>query len=171
MNNNSNFTNYCNSDNNNFTTDFGIEGYNAPKIYFDHVKLKKDREIRELNQEVLEGKKKYPKPKYSTDKEGNIKIPVRDNFIDDILKLANSYYSVEKADIVLAKIRKNSNNKSSSQVSNLYKHDRITYLNQVMIQEKKKFQSNDFFDNIIIKAKNKQSKYKGRQIKIRPNFR
>jgi hypothetical protein len=171
MNNNLNFSNDYITEYNDINSGFGIAGYCAPKIYFDHVKAKKDREFWELNQKVIKGKKKCPKPNYSTDKDGKILIPKRENFIDDVIKIARSYYSKEKADKALAKIKKSNTNKSFSQISNLYKHDRITHSSQVMFDENKKFKSNDFMDNIINKAKDKHSKYKGKQIKIRPTFR
>lgn len=78
--------------------DIGIDGYEVPKLHYDYyaVKWAQNRE------DILKNPKKYRTEK--KDKDGNIILPPkRLNFLDDVIKWANSYYDKEKAEEVIAK--------------------------------------------------------------------
>lgn len=74
--------------------DGGIEGYVLPKEILDHKAIIWMKE----RTNILNNPKKY-RMQQKTDKDGNpLPPPKRPNFLDDITKWANSFYSQEKAE-------------------------------------------------------------------------
>jgi hypothetical protein len=153
---------------------FGVAGYESPKIYIDHRKIKTDRELYKFNQEVWAGKQKYPKPKLRFDKNDNPIVPQKINFIDEIIKQSHSSFSKEKfekyVDFLKGKgksleeiegIKKNSEpvNKDVKN-SKIYKHDRCTYIGEIMKIENKRYTVPEEFQEKINQVKEKHAKYK-----------
>lgn len=77
------------------TQNWGVEGYEVPRHYFDHYQAKwaKEREKIKKEHKALWPPKDWPKSK-----EGDTQIPPqRLNFIDEVIKHANSYNDAEKS--------------------------------------------------------------------------
>ena len=153
---------------------WGIPGYESPKIYFDHVKQKKDRAIYEMHGEVWNNRGHYPKPKFSLDKDGKEIIPQKLNFIDECIKQSNSCFSKSKFDnyvnfikdkkgktldevegIIKPKVELNKDQKKAK----IYRHDRSTTIDEIFINEKKKTTYAPLVQELIDKTKERQAKY------------
>ena len=152
---------------------FGVVGYESPKIYFDHSKVKKDREIFDLNLKVWARKEHYPKPKVAVDKDNNPIIPQRPNYIDDLIKRSKANFSKEKFDKYVEYLQ--SKGKSLEEIEGgktgnkeekkekkptIYTHDRSTYINEIFKNEVKKSNVPAEFQTVIDGVKEKHEKYK-----------
>ena len=78
-------------------TDWGIEGYEVPRKYYDYhqaVWQKRRKKILEQHKHV------WPPDDWPKDKEDDtLKVkPKRSNYLDDLYKWCNSYYDAEKAE-------------------------------------------------------------------------
>jgi hypothetical protein len=81
---------------------WGIDGYEVPKKYFDHAQsewLKKRQDI--LNKH----ERKWPPPDWPKDKETDKQVPPkRPNYLDQVYKWSNSFYDAEKAKAVIERM-------------------------------------------------------------------
>lgn len=77
---------------------WGIEGYEIHKNYFDSYQNKKLRERNDLNEKVWARRGHYPKKPVQVDKEGKPIILKRPNYLDEVVKVANSFYDKAKAE-------------------------------------------------------------------------
>lgn len=152
---------------------WGIDGYESPKIYFDFKKQKLDREKYQLNQAVWAKKQHYPKPKEYLDKDGNKIIPQKKNFIDEHIQWANSNFSKPKFDAYVEMLKEKG--KSLEEIegikklaeekvkdkskAKIYKHDRSTYIDDIMKRENKMHTVPIDLQEIVEKAKERQAKY------------
>lgn len=152
---------------------FGIQGYEAAKKYIDHKKIKIENEAAELNLDVWAGKKHYPKPKLNLDAEGKPIIPTKINYIDEHLKQVNANFSQKKFDAFVEALKEKG--KTLEDVERIkimdqavikdpnkakfYKHDRKTYLADIIDDEKKKLVIPEGFAEIVEKIKEKHGRY------------
>lgn len=75
------------------TGNWGIEGYEVPKEYFDHIKTKKGKEIWES---IISTKpKSYWPPKLDKDDNDKPIWPKRPNFIEDVFSKNKFYFEVK----------------------------------------------------------------------------
>lgn len=109
---------------------YGIEGYNIVHKYNDWKKEKFLKDNYNLDLRVWAGKDRYPEPKFPKDENGKLIYPKKKCFIDDSIKISNSFFSKEKAEkyselksnLVIEKPKDNR--------SKLYKSERLTYISQ-----------------------------------------
>jgi hypothetical protein len=73
---------------------WGIEGYDPLRKYYDCKQAIKDRE---LAQTLKETKKFWPPSNWPKNKDGKQEPPKRPNYLDQIYKWSNSYYDHERA--------------------------------------------------------------------------
>jgi hypothetical protein len=153
---------------------WGIAGYESPKIYFDHRKEKKDREIFEMHTEVWSKRAHYPKGKENLDKDGKVILPQKTNFIDDCIKQSKSCFSKEKFDNFVNNLR-DKKGKTLEEIegikvaeppinkdpkkAKLYRQERSTYIADIFSNELKKSNHPPNIQELIDKTKERHSKY------------
>lgn len=109
---------------------YGIEGYNIVHKYNDWKKEKFLRDNYNLDLKVWAGKDRYPEPKFPKDENGKLIYPKKKCFIDDSIKISNSFFSKEKAE-KYAELKSNLViEKPKDNRSKLYKSERLTYISQ-----------------------------------------
>lgn len=77
---------------------WGIEGYEIHKNYYDSVLEKNTRMRNEKNEKVWAKREHYDKKPVPVDKDGKPIILKRPNYLDEVIKVANSFYNKEKAE-------------------------------------------------------------------------
>jgi hypothetical protein len=152
---------------------WGVVGYDPHKEYFDYKKQKLDRETLNLHQAVWAKKQHYPPAKLPKDENGKVILPKRENFIDETIKMYNSNFSKKKFDEYVEALKDKGKtleevegikrpheilNKDKAKAK-IYKHDRNTYIDEIVNEENKKKKITPEFEEIISKAKEKQSRY------------
>ena len=136
-------------------SNWGIEGYEAPKKYFDY------KQVKNLKEAALNN----VKPKWPLkDVDGNVIVTKRPNYLDEVIKWSNSYYDKEKAEKILEekgksmKIKEKGTDKNATK---MYKHDRDYYIDHIIRDEKKKQiyypEKEDMVNEIAEKVKKEQS--------------
>jgi hypothetical protein len=120
---------------------WGIEGYEAPKKYTDAKRQILDRKVYEDNLKVWSKKGHYEK-KVLQDKDGNPIIPKRPNYLDEVVKLAKSFYDEKRAQEILEKKtpeepKKDEKSKDKKQCK-MYKNERMLYTDWLILFEKNK---------------------------------
>lgn len=114
---------------------WGIEGYEAPRKYFDYNKVKYWKEFKENSKKV-----KWP----LKDAEGNVIVTKRPNYLDEVMKWANSYYNKEKAEEIIEKLTAKGQTiefkpkPQDKKLTKLYKHNRHFYIDDIIRNEKNK---------------------------------
>lgn len=84
------------------TQNWGIEGYEVPRKYFDHEQYKWEIKRSEI---LNRHKREWPPSDWPKDKETEKPIPpVRKNYIDDVIKLAKSFNDPVKSEEVKANL-------------------------------------------------------------------
>jgi len=136
---------------------WGIEGYEIHKNYFDYKKTVKDKERDALNEKVWSRRAHYPKPAVKLDKEGKPIVVKRPNYLDEVIKIANSFFSKEKNEKLTEELK----DKSLKPYEKKKKEDvkrapRVLFTDWMIKNEKKKNEPNKEKDltAILEKIKN-----------------
>ena len=154
---------------NNKLFDFGIEGYNIPEKHIDAKRQIKQRQWEALENSVLKGGR-YPRiRKY--DSEGKEIIPTKKSFIDEIENKAKKLIKEvdeEKYSKFYPPLEKQNYHKKikydlkgfnvSSLKTEIYKHDRKTYVTDIINQYKKEAELSPERKELIDKTIEKHSK-------------
>ncbi len=83
--------------------DWSIKEYKAPPLNINCVKQKKEREQKEFFDQVLLRKEHYPKAEEKYDNKGNLIIPERGSFFDEMIKKKDFGYSDENKEKIKQK--------------------------------------------------------------------
>jgi hypothetical protein len=146
---------------------FGIEGYEIPRHYADPRKEMEKRNLAEIAKDALRHPKKYFPPR----KNDEVIVFKRPNYLDDVYKLANSYYDKEKAEATLEKINEKNqamgNGEGNKPIPKLYKHDRDSYIDHIIKNEKKKYDVYNFREDAIEETKDKVKEFNAKQDQVR----
>jgi hypothetical protein len=133
----------------------------TPRKYFDHIRSKKQGEYTQRLEKALKEGTVSSKPIYKTDKNGKAVIPKRLNYLDDAVKLANSYYSPEKAKLVLEKGKKSHSKdlKPLNMPNVLYRSNRETYIDKVFRQARHEEKLSEQLKEKVEKTVDKLKRY------------
>ncbi len=161
---------------------FGIAGYESPKIYFDHKRKKTDRENWEMHSKVWDQKDHYPKLKLPVDKDGKEILPKRPSFIEEIIKSKKANFSQEKFDKFVEKLKekgtsieefegiKPKKSEEPKEVKRSYK-DRTTIIAEIFKEENKKHEFPPNLQEVVDKVKEKHAKYPPKEKLKKSNLR
>ena len=154
--------------------DGGIEGYFVPKEIYDYREVKWNNE--RLN--IFKNPKKYTMgPKQ--DKEGNVIIPHRPNFLDEVTKWANSFYDKEKAEKTKEECEGKGHplfpDKPKKKEANEIKYPKREYYTDLIIrQEQKKYKQledrEDLIADIVEKTKEWEKSKKSYSDKLKEKY-
>ncbi len=132
---------------------WGIEGYEIHKNYCDPKKQIEEKKRNAENEKVWARRGHYEK-KVQTDKDGKPIILKRPNYLDEVVRVANSFYSKERADKLTEELK----DKSLKPLEKKKKEDvrrapRVLYTDWMTSNEKKKYAPNPEKDLTTIKEK------------------
>jgi len=136
---------------------WGIEGYEIHKNYFDYAQIKKDKERNAFNERV------WSRRPNAQDKDKNAKKPIiakRPNYLDEVIKKANSFYNKEKAEKLMEELKEKSlkhpENKNKEKKEDVRRAPRVLFTDWMIKNEKKKNEPNKDKDLTAILEKIKK---------------
>ena len=77
---------------------WGIEGYEIHKTYFDHAQQKRTNARNTMNEKVWARRGHYDKIPPKLDKDGKPIILKRPNYLDEVIRIANSFFDKVRSD-------------------------------------------------------------------------
>jgi len=161
-----------------FDNDWTIKEYRSPPLNVDCVKKKKERLQTEFFEKVWKGKQKYPKPIEKYDSKGNVIIPERGNYFEELAKKKDFGYSEENNQSI--KKRHSGHNRSFNEENSiievvepnfdkqkavLYKEDRETVFDDIILSVKKSEEVFKHKEDLVKKLKEEIEKEKSANIK------